>query len=117
MRLLFKGELFDAQLLRTVGHAPYGGADISECIVAARSIPELDLERWAIEWTALAERILASAEESAANGHKVSARGAWLRASNYFRNAYVFRMQAPTDARLVEAHRLQTDAFRKAVAT
>ena len=30
--LALKDELLDAQLLRTVGTAPYGGADVGECL-------------------------------------------------------------------------------------
>jgi hypothetical protein len=31
-----KDELFEAQLLRAIGYAPYGGADAGECLAAAR---------------------------------------------------------------------------------
>lgn len=116
MRLLFKDDLFDAQLLRTIGHAAYGGADVGECIATARRIGDTDLDAWGIAWNELAERIFVIAETSAATGHRVSAREAYLRAANYFRTAYVFQIQAPLDPRLVRAHTRQVDAFREAVA-
>ncbi len=40
---------------------------------------------WYSEWRALAERIRADADRSAAEGHPVSARESYLRASNYYR--------------------------------
>lgn len=115
MRLLYKDDLFDAQLLRTIGHAPYGGADIGECIAVARRISETDLEAWGVIWNALAERVFAIAEASAAAGRRVSAREAYLRAANYFRTAYVFLIQAPVDPRLVRTHTRQVESFRKAI--
>jgi len=36
MTTLMKDQLFEAQLLRTMGYAPYGGADIGECRAARR---------------------------------------------------------------------------------
>ena len=35
---MFDDVLLDGQLLRTVGAAPYGGADIGECLAAARRV-------------------------------------------------------------------------------
>jgi len=116
LRFLYKDDLFDAQLLRTVGHAPYGGADIGECIAVARRIPETNLETWAVQWNELAERLFAIAETAAATGRRVSAREAYLRAANYFRTAYVFQIQAPVDPRLMRAYTRQVESFRKAVA-
>ncbi len=39
-RLLLKDELLDAQLVRAVGAAGYGGADLGECLATARRIDE-----------------------------------------------------------------------------
>jgi hypothetical protein len=47
-------ELLDAQLLRTMGTAPYGGADVGECLATARKVQGTDLDSWYAEWTALA---------------------------------------------------------------
>lgn len=38
----FRDELYDAQLLRAIGHAPYGGAAIGECLAAAERIETPD---------------------------------------------------------------------------
>ena len=109
----FKDELLDAQFVRTVGTAPYGGADIGECLAAAAQVDGLDLGSWYSAWTSLAERVWALAEDAAADGQAETARSAYLRASNYFRTAGVMLMAAPLDARLVRSNERQTKAFRR----
>jgi len=37
-RLLLKDALLDAQLLRVAGSAPYGGADLGECLATAARV-------------------------------------------------------------------------------
>src|SRR5919107_550809 len=50
----------------------------------------------------------------AAAGHPVSAREAYLRASNYYRTSYLPLYGKPVDPRLVEAFERETDSFQKA---
>jgi len=116
MPLCYRDELFDAQLLRTLSHSCYGGADVNECLAAARSIPEKDTARWFIVWMELADRIRTDAENSLVRGHRVSARDGFLRASNYYRNAYVFLIGEPKDDELRRAYDLHRQSFRKAAA-
>ena len=116
MPLVFKDELFDLQWLRAVGHSAYGGAEANECFIAARSIRELDGESWYQSWNALAVRVRAEGDASLAHGHSVSARGSYLRASNYFRAAHCFLIGTPIDPRLVEAYRNHRAAFEAAIA-
>jgi pimeloyl-ACP methyl ester carboxylesterase len=110
-RLALKDELLDAQLLRTVGAAVSGGADIGECIATARRIRSTDLSSWYDEWTATAQRLVTQGEAAQAGGQDVSARSAFFRASSYFRTAGVMLMGTPVDERLVESNVRQTDAF------
>lgn len=115
-RLVLKDELLDAQLLRAVGAAAYGGADVGECIATARRIDERSLDSWYEQWTATATAAgrLASAEEQA--GNRESARLAYLRACTYHRTAGVMLMGAPLDPRLVSAYAAQRQAFAYASA-
>jgi hypothetical protein len=83
--LLLKDELLDAQLLRTVGTAPYGGADIGECLTTASRIQGTNLSSWYDAWLSTAERVHALAETELAAGRRETAREAYFRASNYFR--------------------------------
>ena len=113
--MLFKDELFEAQWMRTVGHSSSGGAEIGECLAAASSIRETSAISWFEAWYGLAEAILARAEGSRERGCLVSARECYLRASNYFRTAYVFLFGAPLDDRVLDAYRCHRAAFEAAV--
>ncbi len=116
MKIFFKDPLFDGQLLRALNHVYYGGADIGECISTAGRIRDGDTKQWHDEWNATAERIYTVAEESFRKGHRRSACEAYLRASNYFRTAYIFMMRAPIDPRMSRAFDRQQEAFQKAAA-
>jgi hypothetical protein len=116
MARLMKDELFEAQLLRAIGYAPYGGADAGECLTVAGQIAGTNLDSWHDAWTATAARLCRQAEESAANGQAASARSGFFRASNYFRTAGLFAMGVPDDPRLAQAHRREVDYFRRGAA-
>ncbi|MFI6011158.1 alpha/beta hydrolase family protein [Streptomyces sp. NPDC051243] len=93
MKFLFDDVAFSFQALRTAGHAAYAGADLGEVLVTCRNIPDGDERAWYREWTALAERLHRIGDETLAAGHRVSAREALLRASNYYRTADFFRVE------------------------
>jgi len=116
MARLMKDELFEAQLLRTLGYAPYGGADAGECLAAAGQITGTSLDSWYEAWTATAARLCGQAEESAAAGQIASARSGFFRAANYFRTAGLFAMGVPADPRLARAHEREVDSFRRGAA-
>src|SRR5215217_9019917 len=77
---------------------------------------EGDRDGWYRQWTATAERVAGYADESVHAGHTISASDAYLRASSYYRAAYVVLFGSPVDPRLVEAFDKETDAFQKAAA-
>ena len=109
--IAFADELYDAQLLRAIGHTPYGGAEYGECLATAVTITNGDRESWYRGWTALADRTFAAASASAAAGRRKSAERAYLRASNYYRTAYVFHLQSPLPEVARAAYRRQREAF------
>jgi alpha-beta hydrolase superfamily lysophospholipase len=113
--LLLKDELLDAQLLRAVGAAQYGGADLGECLATARRIDEDDLGSWFEQWSATASVVAQLAEREAAAGNRESARLAYLRASTYHRTAGVMLLGAPLDRRLVSAYGAQAMMFQRAI--
>ena len=82
MRLVFKDEHFSFELIRTLGCAVYNGADIGECLATAMAIRNGDMDSWHREWLETAERVAAIGHTCHEDGRKVSAREAWLRASN-----------------------------------
>jgi alpha-beta hydrolase superfamily lysophospholipase len=114
-RVLFRDELLDAQLLRVLGSAAYGGADIGECLEAARHIREDDLGSWHDAWRRLGDQVLTLARDEEAAGRTDTARLAYLRACSYHRTSAVMLLGAPIDPRVVTAHGAQKAAFRAAM--
>ena len=115
MKIFFELPQFDAQLLRALSYTYYGGADIGECITTASKIKEDDFDTWYDQWFATAESIRQIAESSYDEGHHVSAREAFFRASNYYRTAIFFLYGAPVDPRLIESYQKHTETFSRAV--
>jgi alpha-beta hydrolase superfamily lysophospholipase len=114
--IAFRNPLFDGQLLRTIGHGSYEGAELGECLATAGRVIDGDRESWYRAWLSLADRTFGAAESSATQGHRESARRAFLRASNYYRNAYVFHLETPLPALVRETYRRHRDAFQRATA-
>ncbi|HEY1812682.1 MAG TPA: hypothetical protein VGG74_10080 [Kofleriaceae bacterium] len=112
--LVFRDELLDAQLLRAVAHGTYGGAELGECLVAARAIRPDDRESWRTAWLELADRSFAAGEAAAHGGDPIGARHAFLRASNYYRTSYVLHLEAPLPPSALDAYRRHREAFVRA---
>jgi pimeloyl-ACP methyl ester carboxylesterase len=116
MKFLFEDESFSFETLRAAGFANYGGADLSEIVALARLIPEGDEVAWHREWKATAERVEAAGKRSLAQGHKVSAREALLRASNYYRTSEFFLRDDPAhDPEAKELSRRSRETFQTAL--
>jgi pimeloyl-ACP methyl ester carboxylesterase len=117
MRFLFDDETFSFETLRTAGFAAYGGADLGEVLTTASHIGEGDEASWHLAWKATAERVAEIGERALACGHRVSAREALLRASNYYRTAAAFLLEKPaTDPEMTLLSAGQHDTFAAAAA-
>lgn len=96
-QVIFKnrGELdFIVQI--ALGASASEGAAVGEIMYAVSQIDEDDLESWVQEWMALGERVEKLGIEAQKRGRAVSARGAYLRAFNYYRTAvYCMRYDDP----------------------
>jgi pimeloyl-ACP methyl ester carboxylesterase len=107
MKFLFDDESFSYEALRAAGYAAFNGADLGEVLVTCRQIPEGDEEAWSTHWAATAARVERIGRDALAAGHRVSAREALLRASNYYRTADFYRREDPAadaeSARLAKA--------------
>lgn len=115
MKFLFDDESQSFEALRAAGYAYAAGADLGEILVTCRNIPEGDDDAWSTQWAATAARIEGLAHESLTAGHRVSAREAFLRASNYYRAADFYRRVDPdNDAESLRLHRASVDTFDKA---
>jgi pimeloyl-ACP methyl ester carboxylesterase len=111
--IFFDDPLFEDFAVRALS---LDGCPLGEVSTTASRIEDGDRDGWYREWTATAGRIAAVGDESANAGHTVSARDAYLRASSYYRTAYLPLYGSPVDPRLVEAFDKETAAFRKGAA-
>src|ERR671916_687383 len=111
--IFFDDPLFEQFALRPL---IIDGCPLGEISATTSLIEEGDRDGWYLQWTATAERVAGYADESARAGHTISASDAYLRASSYYRTAYVPLFGSPVDPRLVEAFDKETDAFQKAAA-
>lgn len=114
--LVLKDDLLDAQTLRAIGSAPYGGADIGEALGAARNVRGDNLDSWFDSWQSLADRVAEQAATAEAAGHRETARLAYWRASSYYRTAGVMLIAAPLDDRLLRSAQRQTETFQQGAA-
>src|SRR5216683_4051006 len=117
MKFLFDDETFSFETLRTAGFALYGGADLGEVLVTASAITGGDEASWHRAWKGTAQRLHDTGEKARAAGHRVSAREALLRASNYYRTAADFLLEKPaTDPEMALLSAGQHDTFAAAAA-
>ncbi len=117
MKFLFDDDAFSFETLRTAGFAAYGGADLGEVITTVGHIQEGDDASWHQAWKATAQRVAKIGEQALASGHRVSAREALLRASNYYRTAADFLLEAPaSDPEMALLSAGQSDTFAAAAA-
>lgn len=114
MPLLSNNPMWEGFGQRLIGYTSYGGADLGEVISTIRRVGDAGTpDDWYREWRAIADRVAAIGDESAAAGHTVSAREAYLRASNYYHGAYMPLFGSPVDPRLTESFELETSTFQR----
>ena len=117
MKIAFQDQTFSFEFLRVLGESIRGGSDINECFATAFRIKEGDFESWFQEWNRTAERIRQIAEDCLAQHHVVSAREAFLRASNYYRCAEFFMHIeiGKIDARAMSTYEKSVACFQNAM--
>jgi pimeloyl-ACP methyl ester carboxylesterase len=78
---------FHYELIRGLSVQSAGAAEFGECMEAMAQVRDNDFESWTAAWTRTADRTAAYAQRQLARGDGLAARGAFLRASNYYRMA------------------------------
>jgi hypothetical protein len=111
----FKDPSYDGQLVRTLAAAADHGADLGEALATARRIHPLDGGAWHKAWSHSAAVAAGAGESALRAGARVTARHAFLRASEYFRQAYYFIRSDLDDRRLQESYRRHVDTFLAAI--
>lgn len=115
MKLYFDDEGFDGELQRSVGKADSGMANVGECLAIASQITPGDRDSWYQAWTAFGTRLKEQADAALKAGNKVSARGAYLRACEYFRQAFFYHRDDLNGTELRTAYPASVQAFRAAL--
>ena len=115
-RVFYKEADFDGQFVRSLNAVHAGSADLGEVYATARRVGPPEAGRWYAAWTATAERAAAAGEQALADGRRVTARGAFLRASEYARQAFYFIRGELDDARLRSAYAAHVASFSAAAA-
>ncbi|MGC9457893.1 MAG: alpha/beta hydrolase family protein [Halothiobacillaceae bacterium] len=103
--------VMNAQLERSLAVCRADCADAGEIDTLLQQIVPGDYDSWWSAWAALADRVERRARVASARGHVVSARQAFLRASEYWRQAFFFEREAPADERLREGFSRHRDCF------
>lgn len=107
---------YDGQLVRTLTAALADSADLGQALATARRIDKLDGASWYDAWSRTATAARAAGDAAQSAGSRVTARHAFLRASEYFRQAYYFIRSDLDDPRLQAAYRGHVEAFAAATA-
>jgi alpha-beta hydrolase superfamily lysophospholipase len=111
---LTDNSLFEALGSRALFLASDGGADFGECWKTVQRVGDGGPDEWYREWTSVAEWLVELGDASAERGHPVSAREAYVRATNYYRTAYAPLFGSPVDDRMETAFEREVEAFAKA---
>ncbi len=107
---------FHFEILRVLGLAPYGGADIGEVLIAAGQIKPGDFESFADAFTTLANRAYKAAQAIDQKKYPISARDAMFKAATYFRAADFYLHGNWTDPRINSLWTQHLTAFNSALA-
>ncbi|HXZ05080.1 MAG TPA: alpha/beta fold hydrolase, partial [Ktedonobacteraceae bacterium] len=98
--------------VRTLGVVETGGAEVNECLQATMRIKDDNEESWVREWASIAENASHEAGKALHSGQTITARRAYMRASNYYRTA-MFSLP-PTDDRLDRYITSSRESFHQA---
>ena len=107
---------FGFEVLRILGAARYGGADVGEVLKVAALLKPGDFESSYDGFNKLALHISKQAKAINGDKHPVSARDAYFRAATYFRSAEFFLHGRPDDPRIRSLLDQQMSCFDKAIA-
>lgn len=111
---VYRPSAYSENIMRILEEAEYGGGDVLDCIRTLQQIRPGNMDDWISEWTKIAEKTEAKAEEELKSGHALSARRSLLSAYNYYRHASFHIL--PLDPRKAAYHKRGDAVFRKAAA-
>ncbi len=104
-----------ARLQRTLIGAYVGAADLGEALAAAARVAPGEYAQWYEAWSHTGRVALRRRTTPRARGHRAHAARGYLRAAEYWRQAYFFLRHDLSDERVRIGHAQQREAFRRAV--
>ena len=116
MARFFKDDDFEFMVELTLGATYHRGADVGECLAVAERIRNGDPESWFREWSGLGDRLSEQGHACEQDGHRVSAREAFLRAATYYHAVTFFVDSTKDPDRFLPTWKLHRDAWDRAVA-
>jgi hypothetical protein len=114
VKLFFDDISFDGQLQRSVGMADSGMSNVGECLAIAGQVEPGDRDSWLSQWSGFAARLVGRGDEALAAGQRVTARGCYLRAAEYYRQSFFFHREDLDAPALRESYAASVKAFRAA---
>ncbi|KAF2098824.1 alpha/beta hydrolase [Rhizodiscina lignyota] len=114
MQKIISSEFVNFEYLRVLGTAPLQGAEVGECLEAAKRIKSNDPESWYSAWSDAAAKSEWIAGTAVRSGDREAARWAFLRSSNYRRASEFLLHHNPNDPRLLESTTKSVSNFKKA---
>lgn len=115
--LFFKDENLTFESIRSLGLCITGGGDIGEIIHTLRRVKAGDDESWYDEWKKTADRIYALAQGFEKEGHIISAREAYFRASMYYRSAGFYMHAKENRDKAMLIWKRSRESFLKGIAS
>jgi pimeloyl-ACP methyl ester carboxylesterase len=115
MKLFFDDGNFDGQLQRSVGKCDAGMANVGECLYIASQISPGDRDSWYAAWSGFADGLMQQASNALDVGRTVSAASLYIRAAEYYRQAFFWHRDDLDGTELKTAYPASVTAFRAAI--
>jgi Esterase FrsA-like len=106
---------FDDQLARTLTAAASGCADLGEALATADRITPGDFGSWYEEWAVTASSVRDEADDCVDAGHLASASECYLRASEYYRQAFFYARDDLGSPELLDTYAAHRASFLAAL--
>jgi len=90
-------------------------ANVGECLAISDQITQQDRDSWYQAWSDVASSLVARGDKARAAGNSVSARNVYLRAAEYFRQAFFFHREDLDASKLRDAYAASVAAFQSAL--
>jgi len=100
---------FNYEFVRGISTQHAGAAEFGECVETLDRIRNNNFESWVSEWTITADRVADYAAQALQSDDTISARTAFLKASNYYRMAVFYASH--TDPRHTELWKRSKECF------